>query len=694
MKKLLFLVSIFLPLSLFAAERSVADAAAVAAEFMNEQYAQSPARKASCGVSSFILAHTRAKLNSESPAFYVFNKTNNDGYVIVSADDRTEDVLVYSEQGNLDMDHINPNFQFWLGRLQEEISAANDENAYTPAQKKARKAATATAISPLLVNQNGEEIAWYQESPYWNKCPMDLWKTSERCLTGCVATAAAQIMYKWRHPAKGTGSHSYTWECCTNTSCTKTSSQVLSKDFSTVTFDWDNMLANYNSGATGTTAQKNAVAELMYCCGVACDMEYGGSTIGGSGAWTDDMGYGLMTYFGYTIDKFITTYSKNAYESDQGKGASCAMKNAEWSVKTSDFTNYFNTELEAGRPILMGGEGSDGGHEFVCDGRNSSGYFHINWGWEGESNNYCQLSSLKPSGSSYNFSSEIDALIGLEPAVVDTVHVTGVTVAPTTLTLKQKEKKQLTATVAPNNATVQTVTWSSSNNAIATVSATGLVIGVAQGSATISVTTTDGKKVATCAVTVTNEIVETTDCDAYSYEFTKKCTTGSNTLGAYTWSIALDAGSVGDIDKQNGRGQQFGSKNTPAKKVSLTTSNVAECLVNDIIINAAMGSSGDGKLAVYINGTQIGSTQSLTSTATDYSFTNTAGVQGSLEIRYTNNSKALYIKEININTLTPTDLEGSVLSNYSPSTTKLIMDGQLYIQQGEHLYNAQGQMVK
>jgi len=685
MRNKFLLFCLALSMAVMAGERSAVEAAAVAAQFMNQQVL-APARKASVKASSYQLAHTRLKLNSTEPAFYVFNAS--EGYVVVSADDRTEDVLMYSEQGTLDIEKANPNLKFWLKRLQEEISVANDENTYTAAEKKARKATMVTAISPLLVNKAGTEIAWYQESPYWNQCPMDKWKTSERCLTGCVATAAAMIMYKWRYPEKGTGSRSYTWECCMNSQCTKTSTQTLSKDFSTVTFDWDNMLATYNSGSTGTTDQKNAVATLMYCCGVACDMGYGGSTIGGSGAWTDDMGYGLKTYFGYKVGKFITTYSKSDYQ--QAKGAIADLE-CEWSLAPSAFTDYFNTELEAGRPILMGGEDSDGGHEFVCDGRNTSGYFHINWGWEGEGNNYCKLSALKPSGSSYNFSSEIDALIGLEPAVVDTVHVTGVTVAPTKLTLKQKEKSTLTATVAPSNATDKTVTWSSSDSKIASVSATGVVTGVAQGNVTITATTKDGNKKATCAVTVTNEIIETTECDNYSYTFTKKCSTGSNTLGTYTWNIALDAGEVQPIDPQYGKGQQFGSSKNPCGQVSLTTSNTAECIIDKVIVGASIGSKGDGKLAVYIGGKQIGSTQTLTTTNTEYTFTNTADVQGNLEIRLTNSAKAMYIKSIEVNPDSPTSLDQPRAADAS---TKVLINGQLYLIQGDRMYNIQGQLVK
>ncbi len=666
----------------FAAERTPEQAAQLAAQFTNSQPQLRKAHKVARTASNMKLVSTRTKLNSTAPAFYVFNQENNAGYVIVAGDDLAQDVLVYSESGSFDPENVNPNFQFWLNRMQEEMSIINEDNALP------KTAVQVTAISPLLKNAAGEEIAWYQESPYWNQCPMDLWKTSERCLTGCVATAAAQIMYKWRYPAQGTGSHSYTWECCMNSQCTKTSSQKLSKDFSTVTFDWDNMLATYNSGSTGTTAQKNAVATLMYCCGIACDMQYGGSTINGSGAWTDDIGYGMTQYFGYKLDKFITTYKKSDYEEVKGTSIPLTTSQCEWSVSTSTFTTYFNAELEAGRPILMGGEDSEGGgHEFVCDGRDANGKFHINWGWEGDGNNYCQLSSLKPQGESYNFSNEIDALLGLEPAVVDTVHVTGVSVSPTSKTLKINEKTTLTATVAPANATVKTVTWSTSNAAIATVDASGKVTGVATGNATITATTTDGKKTATCAITVSKEIIETEDCDEYEYEFTKKCSKGENELGGYSWTITLQAGDIQNID-QYGRGQQFGSSKAPAISVSLTTAEVAECLVKKVIVEAAMASQGDGKLSLYIGGKQVGSEQTLTSTSTEYTFTNSSELEGNLEIRLTNTTKALYVKAININPDEPTALD--VVETVSQNAKKYVENGMLIIERDGVRYSVTG----
>ncbi len=82
------------------------------------------------------------------------------------------------------------------------------------------------------------------------------------------------------------------------------------------------------------------------------------------------------------------------------------------------------------------------------------------------------------------------------------VAVTGVSVSPTTGSLAVNSTIQLTETVAPANATNKNVTWTSSNNSVATVNSSGLVSGVSAGSATITVTTQDGNKTATSSLTV------------------------------------------------------------------------------------------------------------------------------------------------------------------------------------------------
>lgn len=476
------------PLSLFGAIRTSEQAANIAAQYLNETSVG--LHKAPTTVASLQLVHERAKLESAEPAFYIFNKSNEGGFVIVSGDDRTEDVLGYSNHGTIDMEAINPNLRFWLNLLQEAVSATNDTNVHkTPA-------AEVTPIDPLLVTKDGKEITWYQEAPYNNLCPKDA--DGYRSLTGCVATAAAMVMYKWCYPEKGTGTHSYQW---TNSSGQR---KTLTVDYENTTYDWDNMLPAYMYKST-TNAQKTAVATLMYHAGVACDMQYGSE---GSGAYTDDMANGLVDYFGYQVDKFITTYSSRYYPS--------VFQPTEFSVSIAKFTEYFNADLEEGCPIIMGGEdANNGGHEFVCDGRDNKGKFHINWGWEGDGNGFFSLSALNVDG--YRFSNNLDAIIGLRPAHVDTIHVTGITITPHEYTLKINEKITLTPTFEPADATDKTILWTTSDSSVALVSREGGIRAMAPGQTIIKATTQDGGFVDSCVISVTDEYVPSESFDLVSH---------------------------------------------------------------------------------------------------------------------------------------------------------------------------------
>ncbi|MBQ9522209.1 MAG: C10 family peptidase [Paludibacteraceae bacterium] len=414
-KFLLIALCCLLSGTVFANERSAEAAAEIAAQFTNRTPELRAKRMAPCSASSMRLVHTRAKLNSSAPAFYIFNQEDNSGYVVVSGDDFAEDILMYSDRGTFDPESINPNKRFWLNFLQEEISYATATNAVA---RRVTAAETTTAIGPLLKNAAGQEIGWSQGTPYNDLCPEDEYDNSTSA-TGCVATAAAQVMYKWRHPQQGTGEHEYTWINYTTYS-SRTGQwgnpveHLLYANFGETTYDWDNMLPNYE-GKNYSSAQATAVATLMYHCGIACDMDYGGDATG-SASWTDDLAHGLVTYLGYKVTKYIATMSQEEYEAEDFHGGPTSFSPARFNVSNTVLKAYFNAELEAGRPILMGGvDYNEGGHEFVCDGRNTSGQFHINFGWEDGSNNYCTLPDFKPKSSNLNFKYYLDALIGVRP---------------------------------------------------------------------------------------------------------------------------------------------------------------------------------------------------------------------------------------------------------------------------------------
>lgn len=326
--------------------------------------------------------------------FYVFNRGSQNGFIIVAADDcANTEVLGYSTVGEFDNENIPSNFKWWIEQYQREIDYAMANNLQTTPVVRT----FATSVSPLLGN-----IEWNQGDPYNLLCPT-LTNSSgeaERTVTGCVATATAQVMRYYKYPASGTGSNSYEWE---------TGGQTLTVDFSQSIYDWENMTETYNSSSSDV--EKNAVAKLMYDCGVSCNMDYNLSSSGGSGASALEQAAGLYNHFGYDIG--MEHLSRDYY-------------------KLADWENMIINEINNKRPILYRGNGSGGGHAFVIDGYNSDGYFHFNWGWGGSSNGYFLTTTLNPGelgigggAGGYNYGQGMT--IGVQPAQPTSVASTEIT---------------------------------------------------------------------------------------------------------------------------------------------------------------------------------------------------------------------------------------------------------------------------
>lgn len=309
------------------------------------------------------------------PAAYIFDRGNGAGYMIVSADDEATPLLGYSDTGTVDTYDMPDGLRYWLEYYAAEIESARTTGSSAVVTTFAASAPR-KAIAPMISTR------WNQSAPFNNKCPQ---VGSTRTVTGCVATAMAQVMKYHNWPEKGSGSNAYSWNGTT-----------LSLDFSTVTFDWGNMLDVY--GSTATEAQNDAVATLMYACGISVDMIYG---TGASGAVSEKCGLALVENFNY--DASLRTLYRDYYPLD------------EWE-------EVVYNSLAEGCPVLYGGQSDSGGHEFVCDGYSSDGYFHFNWGWGGMSDGYFKLTALNPgaqgiggagSGAGYNFGQDI--VVGIKP---------------------------------------------------------------------------------------------------------------------------------------------------------------------------------------------------------------------------------------------------------------------------------------
>ena len=328
------------------------------------------------------------KTNGIDPAYYVIENGTNKGYTIVSADDRLPEIVGYAKQGNYTEDTLPEAYVEFITAYQkfvEEVKAGNPHALRTAAEAKAlRESASYTqpTVAPLLGN-----IQWNQGDPYNRMCPE--YDGVNKAVTGCVATAMAQVMGYWKYPSQLQADiPGYT------TGTYNINVPGISKD-TDGTYDWDNILPQYKSGNFNDD-QANAVAKLMHHCGVAVQMNYGPS----SGAFVNPER--LSKYFGYDKD-FMVKVRRESYSMQ------------EWNT-------LIDNELIAKRPVLYSGQSSDGGHQFVCDGSDGKGLYHINWGWGGYQDGYFDITILNPakggigSGNApdgYNQGS--DMIIGIMP---------------------------------------------------------------------------------------------------------------------------------------------------------------------------------------------------------------------------------------------------------------------------------------
>lgn len=317
------------------------------------------------------------ELSNGQPGLYVFENNTEPGFAILSADDLAAPLLGYSDHGNLDSDSMSPDMKWWLQEYARQIEYARMTGA-----KPYKNLSTRTdkkSVQPLLSTK------WNQNDPYNLMTPI---VNGRHCMTGCVATAMAQVMKFWNYPEVGKGSAECTILYNNGTSGNDTMTLNEQK------FDWNNMLPSYEGSST--EEQKSAVAYLMKACGYATNMDY---SLSESGTAVFYVATSLINNFEY--NKNLQYCQREYYSATQ------------WSDIIYD-------ELVAGRPIVYGGQSIQSGHCFVCDGYDSNGYFHFNWGWGGMSDGYFLLDALNPgslgigaNGGGYNFYQSI--VIGIQP---------------------------------------------------------------------------------------------------------------------------------------------------------------------------------------------------------------------------------------------------------------------------------------
>lgn len=284
--------------------------------------------------------------------YYAFNLEQ--GYVIVSGDDEMTELVGYAENGFFDAENVPPQMQLWLDGYAEYVAAVQSGKA------KARK--ILLSDSPSVVVEPLVTTKWNQDAPFNNFAPeyTDDNNNTQRCATGCAATAMAQIMKFHNWPEQGVGHYSYEHQ----------SFGTISSNFSEHVYDWTNMIDRYNNGEY-SNVQADAVALLMKDCGVSLNMNYGPV----SGASIYSYTPAFKNYFRYSS----RTVNRSGCE-------------------TAEFTRIITDELQEGRPIIYCGTGEDGGHAFVVDGYDTNYFLHVNWGWGGYSDGYFDMNYMDPTG--------------------------------------------------------------------------------------------------------------------------------------------------------------------------------------------------------------------------------------------------------------------------------------------------------
>ena len=385
MRKFLFLASLLLAATAIAAPITQNQAQQAAVSFLSKHHPGKVTQLKPVNNHKF-------KSSGANASFYIFNATGNQGFVIVSGDDRTTPVLGYVDNGNFDPNNIPANMKAWLEGYEEQISMLDEMGITATYNESFTVRPTRNSISPMITSH------WDQGAPYWEHCPefMDIDENGdtvgELAYTGCVAVSMSQILNYYKSPLRCTQiipSYLVTfyWQ--------EEYGAFDTEPLDPIFFDWDNMRDNYTGAET--QAEKDAVAWLMLYAGCAAQMQYG---VNASSTSDPYIPTALNEYFNYD--------AKLVYRSD--------YEQAEWE-------DMIYNELVEGRPLIYNGRaGSGGGHSFVCDGYAYGDLFHINWGWGGLGDGYFVLSVLNPYAGGIGSTTSLEgynidqtAVIGIQP---------------------------------------------------------------------------------------------------------------------------------------------------------------------------------------------------------------------------------------------------------------------------------------
>ncbi|HIZ68541.1 MAG TPA: C10 family peptidase [Candidatus Prevotella avicola] len=320
------------------------------------------------------------KADEARSLYYVFNVGNDKGFVIVAGDDAVSPILAYADCGDFSEREMAPAAKAMLENYAQQIEMIQQDPSLSVAA-----ATSYAAIAPMV------ETQWNQMEPYNYMCPT-ISGEEEQSVTGCVATAMAQIIYYHKYPVEQTKP----------IPAYQLSSGDVIPGADPVTLNWDAMQLSYTGSEAVDDPSALAVAQLMVLCGKSVKMSYSSSA---SSAASESVPAALKEYFDY--DGAAHMVYRDEYA------------NADWEKMIYD-------ELAAKRPVYLSGRSVSGtsevGHAFVCDGYDGEGLFHINWGWGGMSDGFFRLTLLNPSdhgtggnNGSGGYNLDQGAIIGIQP---------------------------------------------------------------------------------------------------------------------------------------------------------------------------------------------------------------------------------------------------------------------------------------
>ena len=315
-----------------------------------------------------------------TPVYYVFNVDDNQGFVIVSADNSVKPILGYGFNGRFDLDNIPPGLQQIMNEYKAEILNAQENKVransevrqlweqYIFGNETNLKNRNIRSITPLLLTN------WSQGTYYNTSCPADAQGEDGHVYVGCVAVALSQIMKFWNYPENGEGS--------------KTSYSYFNGGYGNFTINFANQTYRWKNMPNSESMYNTDLEDLLFQAGVAVSMHWGPD---GSSSTTQALATALESYFKYSSN--VNYVQRSDYTDTQ-------------------WLNLMKGEIDAKRPVAYAGNGSSGGHEWNMDGYQSD-QLHMNWGWGGAYNGYFTIDNLNPGGTT--FDSNFDGVVNIYP---------------------------------------------------------------------------------------------------------------------------------------------------------------------------------------------------------------------------------------------------------------------------------------